>query len=122
MVTQADLARRVRVWLITHPEVTRALSTQSVETGGALLPRDGRPGSGERLKRYWLTEGLHRWATKKHPWTTLRRLLLEKTKNPGLATRLATELVHAHFKLYPGHDAYRLMHGGRVRGSRIGPG
>jgi hypothetical protein len=109
MVTQADLARRVRVWLITHPEVTRA----------DLNPGDG---NAENLKRYWLTEGLHRWATKRHPFTTLRRLLLEKTKNPNLATRLAATLVKAHFGLSPGHDAYRLMHGGKIRGARVGPG
>lgn len=101
--TLDDVRRKARVALILRAE-------------------RGRRGSGERLKRYWLTEGLHRWATKRHPWRTLRRLLLQKTKNPNLATRLATELVHAHFGLYPGHDAYRLMHGGKIRGKRIGPG
>jgi hypothetical protein len=109
--TPDEVRRKARLAFIL-----RAVSTADVDLG------DGRRGNGERLKRYWLTEGLHRWATKRHPWRTLRRLLLQKTKNPNLATRLATELVHAHFGLYPGHDAYRLMHGGKIRGKRIGPG
>ena len=85
---------------------------------------DARPGDGsaDNLKRYWLTKGLSRWATKPHPWTTLSRLLLEKTGNPELSKRLATELYHSHFGDYPGSDTARVRKGKPPRGERVGPG
>lgn len=85
---------------------------------------DVKPGDGnaERLKRWWLTEGLSRWATKPHPWTALTRLLTEKTGNPEMSKRLATELYHAHFGDFPGSDTARVRKGHPPRGKVIGPG
>jgi hypothetical protein len=85
---------------------------------------DVKPGDGnaERLKRWWLTEGLSRWATKPHPWTALTRELTKKTGNPEMSKRLATDLFKAHFGYGPGADVHRVAHGKPPRGKVIGPG
>jgi hypothetical protein len=47
--------------------------------------------SGRALIRYWLGEGLYRWAFSPHPWTTLRDILLgymSKREADGLASTL----------------------------------
>jgi hypothetical protein len=84
---------------------------------------DTHPGDGnaERLKRYWLTEGLSKWATKPKPWTALVHEL-EKHVNLDLAKRLATVLFHEHFGYYPGSDLNRVNHGKPPRGKVVGPG
>ena len=74
-----------------------------------------------RLKKYWLTEGLSKWATKPHPWTSLKREL-DKHVNPETAKGLATELYHMHFGDYPGSDTAHLRSGKPIRGKVIGPG
>ncbi|MFA5636777.1 MAG: hypothetical protein WC977_12845 [Anaerovoracaceae bacterium] len=83
-----------------------------------------------RLKKYWLTEGLSKWATKPHPWTSLKRALMQKMiesgTDPGraeiMSKGMATELYHAHFGDYPGSDTARVRKGKPPRGERIGPG
>jgi hypothetical protein len=84
---------------------------------------DTRPGDagGQRLKRYWLTEGLAKWADKPEPWTALRDELA-KYVNPEMAKRLATVIFHEHFGFYPGADLNRVMHGKPPRGKVVGPG
>lgn len=83
-----------------------------------LHPGDG---PGERLKRYWLTEGLSKWAFSPNPWTTLVRHLA-KHVNLEFAKRLATVLFHEHFGFYPGSDLNRVTHGKPPRGKVVGPG
>lgn len=84
---------------------------------------DARPGDGgaERLKRYWLTEGLPKWATKPHPWQALVDHLV-KYVSLAVAKGLATELYHAHFGDYPGSDTAHLRSGAPIRGKVVGPG
>jgi hypothetical protein len=84
---------------------------------------DTHPGdlAGERLKRYWLTEGLSRWAFTATPWTSLVHEL-EKHISRGFAQRLATVLFHEHFGFYPGSDLNRVTHGKPPRGKVVGPG
>lgn len=65
---------------------------------------DLNPGDGNArtLRTYWTKgPGLARWATKPHPWTTLRALLL-KHVGPG-AAGLASEYFHDVFGYWPGH-------------------
>lgn len=58
------------------------------------------------LKRYWLGEGLNRWATKRHPWTTLFRLL-RKHVGAERAKRIASQWFHDHFGYWPGDRRHR---------------
>lgn len=82
------------------------------------------------LRAYWLGKGLSRWAPKPHPWTTLRRLLIEERvkngDNPAKAAAQApgeaTNLFKAHFGYGPGADVHRVSHGKPPRGKVIGPG
>lgn len=68
---------------------------------------DTSPGMGASaaLNRYWLSrEGLAKWATNPHPWTTLYNLL-RKYMSEAKAKGLASEYYHAHFGKWPGkHD------------------
>ena len=51
----------------------------------------------DELKRYWLGDGLHRWADKPHPWRTLYKLILGKVKNVEKAKRIASRWYIDHF-------------------------
>lgn len=84
---------------------------------------DLHPGDsgGDRLKRYWLTEGLSKWAFSDHPWTALVEHLA-KHVSLEFAKRLATVIFHEHFGFYPGSDLNRVTHGHAPRGHVIGPG
>lgn len=62
-----------------------------------------RPGMGatSELNRYWLGEGLAKWATSPTPFRTLLALLMQymtKSKAEGYAA----QLYHAHFGRWPG--------------------
>ena len=61
------------------------------------------PGNGARLKRYWTKdpEGLARWATSPHPWSTLYAQLI-RFVNPELAKRLTETYFVAVFGYHSG--------------------
>jgi hypothetical protein len=84
---------------------------------------DLHPGdvAGERLKRYWLTEGLSKWAFSSAPWTELFHHLA-KHVDVSFAKRLATVIFHEYFGFYPGSDLNRVTHGKAPKGKVIGPG
>ncbi|MFB6392623.1 2'-5' RNA ligase family protein [Polymorphospora lycopeni] len=63
-------------------------------------------GDGNNLKRYWLGKGLSRWATKRHPWTTLYRLI-RKHVGAARAKRIASQWFHDHFGYWPGDRRHR---------------
>lgn len=82
---------------------------------------DTNPG-GEQLHHYWTRgAGLSRWIGSPHPWTTLYNLLLEHM-TPAMAKRCASKWVKEVTGLSTGADAYRLAHGGKIRGKVVGPG
>ena len=84
--------------------------------------KPGVVGASAALNRYWTRgEGLAKWATSPHPWTTLRALLLEYVP-ANQANGLATEYYHIVFGDYPGSDTARVRQGRKPRGDRIGPG
>lgn len=62
-----------------------------------------RPGMGAtaELNRYWLGEGLAKWATSPTPFRTLVALLL-KYMSKEKAEGYAAQLYHAHFGRWPG--------------------
>lgn len=65
---------------------------------------DMNPGDGEawRLRKYWTKgEGLAKWATSPHPWTTLRTLL-SKHMSPTQAAGLASSYFKDVFGIWPG--------------------
>lgn len=95
----------------------------------ALLPRveerlagqDVTPGHDE-LHHYWTRgEGLAKWRTKPHPWTTLYHHLL-KYVNPEMAKRMASKWFIEVFGYAAGSDIHRVESGKPPRGERIGPG
>ncbi|MFP7366299.1 hypothetical protein SFC07_11100 [Corynebacterium callunae] len=59
-------------------------------------------GDGRALKRYWTAgEGLAKWASSPHPWTTLVNLLskyMSRTQAQGLASNYFKEV----FGIWPG--------------------
>lgn len=76
----------------------------------------------ERLHHWWTRgKGLAKWAKSRHPFTTLYRHL-RKYVGSLRAKRMAAQWVHEVEGLWPGSDAHRVLHGGRPRGSRVGPG
>jgi len=76
----------------------------------------------ERLHRYWVAgPGLAKWAASPHPWTALRRHLAKYIHDPGKLDR-TTSAWHNEVMAPTGSDRYRLEHGGKIRGKRIGPG
>jgi hypothetical protein len=76
----------------------------------------------EALHRYWvLGPGLAKWAKSPHPWTALHQHLsryLTGDKLDRTTSAWHFEVFHQH----PGSDAYRVEHGGKMRGKKIGPG
>jgi hypothetical protein len=79
--------------------------------------------SAAELHAYWTKDprGLAKWATSPHPWTALYSHLV-KFMPPDKAKRTTSAW---HFEVlgqHTGSDAYRVEHGGAMRGKRIGPG
>jgi hypothetical protein len=89
-----------------------------VQTGG----KARHPVDTERLHRYWTAgPGLAKWAGSPHPWTALHRHLAKYLSGHELdatTSKWHFEVFHEH----TGSDSYRLKHGGKIRGKRIGPG
>lgn len=69
-------------------------------------------GARDELKRYWLGEGLSKWATSAHPWTALYEHLV-KHMAPGRAKRTASQWFHDYFGIWPGE---------RKGANPVGPG
>jgi hypothetical protein len=86
-----------------------------------LAGQDVTPGH-DQLHHYWTRgEGLAKWRTKPHPWTTLYHHLV-KYVNPEMAKRMASQWFHEVFGYWPGSDLHRVDSGKPPRGHRIGPG
>ncbi|MCA1191629.1 hypothetical protein [Saccharopolyspora sp. 6V] len=66
----------------------------------ATHPKDG---GGNNLKRYYTKdpEGLAKWSTNAHPWTTLYRIL-KKHMADSRAKRIASSWFHDVFGIWPG--------------------
>lgn len=83
---------------------------------------DVRRGNIAALHRYWVAgPGLAKWAASPHPWTALRRHLAKYIQDPELLDS-TTSKWHNEIMAPTGSDRYRVEHGGRMRGNRIGPG
>lgn len=79
-------------------------------------------GNPAQLHRYWVAgPGLAKWSTKPHPWTALRSHLAKYIHDPRLLNS-TTSRWHNEILPATGGDAYRVAHGGHMRGKRIGPG
>lgn len=88
--------------------------------GREVTPKDAA--AAERLHQYWVAgQGLAKWATSPHPWTALYHHLL-KYMSPELAKQTASKWHFEVFHQHTGSDLYRLEHGGKIRGQKIGPG
>ncbi|WP_250029785.1 phage protease [Paractinoplanes maris] len=99
---------------VTPPAVSALKSVQDLPEMLGVAAAEVDPNNGEhvevtihaaedenQLKRYWLGEGLQRWANSAHPWRTLYRLILEKVKNPDKAKRIASDWYRDHFGHMP---------------------
>lgn len=75
------------------------------------------------LHAYWVLnpKGLAQWVTSPHPWQTLHDLLARFITDP-LKLNATTSKWHNEVLKPTGSDAYRLEHGGKIRGHKIGPG
>lgn len=89
--------------------------------GREITPKDAA--STERLHAYWVAgPGLRKWAGSAHPWTALRNHLAKYIHSPGMLDATVSKWHHEVFHVGTGSDAYRVAHGGKMRGKRIGPG
>lgn len=89
--------------------------------GHAVTPEE--EAAAERLHRYWVAgPGLAKWANSPHPWTALHAELAKYIHNPTLLDSTTSKWHFEVFHQHTGSDAYRVEHGGTMRGSRIGPG
>ena len=88
--------------------------------GRAITPEE--EASAERLHHYWVDgPGLAKWISSPHPWQTLHDELAKYIHNPELLNKTTSKWHNE--KLAPtGSDRYRLEHGGKIRGNKIGPG
>lgn len=88
--------------------------------GHAITPQEREAAA--RLHHYWVAgAGLKRWASSPHPWQALHDALALYIHNPELLDE-TTSAWHNEIMPATGGDAYRLAHGGKIRGNRIGPG
>lgn len=74
---------------------------------------DPRPGDGNayRLKVWWATEGRSRWAASPHPWSTLRKMLLEKGVPRRQVDGLTTNIMKLAGVSWTGYGKDREYHG-----------
>lgn len=84
----------------------------------------GAPGKGagkDALHRYWVAgPGLAKWAHSPHPWQALHDHLAKYLAGPELNSTVSAW--HNEIMAPTGSDRYRVEHGGKMRGKRIGPG
>jgi hypothetical protein len=89
--------------------------------GRAVTPKERS--DAERLHAYWVAgPGLAKWAGSPHPWQTLHDLLAKYIHDPHLLNSTTSKWHFEVFHQHTGSDAYRVEHGGKMRGKRIGPG
>lgn len=75
-----------------------------------------------KLHRYWVAgPGLAKWAHSPHPWAKLREELAKYIHDPVLLNKTVSKW-HNEVMAPTGSDRYRLEHGGKIRGKRIGRG
>ena len=87
--------------------------------GKAVTP--GEHADAAKLHAYWVTgPGLARWAESPHPWATLHAFLSKYLS--GHILDATTSKWHNEVMAPTGSDRYRLEHGGKIRGQKIGPG
>jgi len=92
-----------------------------VVAGRAVTPKERA--AAERLHEYWVAgPGLAKWAKSPHPWTALHNLLAQYIHNPALLDSTTSKWHYEVFHQHTGSDAYRVEHGGKMRGKKIGPG
>lgn len=94
------------------PDTLRS-STEDLDESDEVLRAGPDPRDGHQFEVYWTKEeGLARWATKPHPWRTLRRLL---RKHPEIhdPEGLASHYFHIVFGMWPGE---------RKGSNPVGPG
>ncbi|MCW2898499.1 MAG: hypothetical protein JWO67_764 [Streptosporangiaceae bacterium] len=88
--------------------------------GKAVTPKEH--GDAEKLHRYWVAgPGLAKWSKDPHPWSKLRELLAKYIHDPHLLDH-TTSRWHNEVMAPTGSDRYRVEHGGKMRGKRLGPG
>lgn len=88
--------------------------------GRAITPQE--EAAAERLHHYWVAgPGLAKWASSPHPWQALYDELAKYIPNPELLKKTVSKW-HNEIMAPTGSDRYRVEHGGKMRGNRIGPG
>jgi hypothetical protein len=88
--------------------------------GRAVTPTD--EAAVERLHKYWVAgPGLAKWADSPHPWQALYDELAKYIHDPAMLKRVVSKW-HNEVMAPTGSDRYRVEHGGKMRGDRIGPG
>jgi hypothetical protein len=89
--------------------------------GHAITPKE--KSDAERLHAYWvLGPGLAKWAKSPHPWQALHDELAKYIHDPDKLNRTTSRWHYEVFHQHTGSDAYRVEHGGKMRGNKIGPG
>lgn len=102
LITGADYYRTADIEAVERADPLCG-PVSSAEYVEALRAFKGAGDGGENLKKYWLHgEGLKKWATKPHPWTTLYHHILKHVGSPGKAKRIASQWFHDHFGYWPG--------------------
>lgn len=88
--------------------------------GRAVTPKEIK--SAEELHDYWVHgAGREKWVHSPHPWKALHDHLAKYIHDPKLLDA-TTSKWHNEVMLPTGSDKYRVEHGGKMRGKRIGPG
>jgi hypothetical protein len=88
--------------------------------GRAITPQEREAAA--RLHHYWVAgPGLAKWLHSPHPWSALHDELAKYIHNPELLDE-TTSAWHNELLAPTGSDRYRVEHGGKMRGNRIGPG
>lgn len=127
-IVARDLAARMAAALkaMGPPTQQRSMDPQQRDRVLALATRaagqDATPGH-DQLHHYWTRdpEGLAKWRTSPHPWTTLRDHLL-KYVSPHKAVLMASKWFEEVFGYTAGSDLHRLDSGLPPRGHLVGPG
>lgn len=89
--------------------------------GHAVTPGDAK--AAERLHQYWVAgPGLAKWSGSPHPWQALHEQLAKYIHDPAVLNSTVSKWHFEVFHQHTGSDAYRVEHGGKMRGKVVGPG